>query len=373
MKITRTAFFLVETPRETGAISEHLLVRVDTDGGPSGWGEWSDLAHGHPANFPNFPLLEEEATRRIAGADPLNIAATMERLGGRSGLAGGIPVALEIALFDLQGKLLGVPVSTLLGGKRRDRIPFCYPIFPLRGEGEVEPNIERVRRLHAQGFTRIRKYIGPALDAEERFFKQLRDSFGQEVEIKSLDLSARFYWQEALALLERFKPYDYQMAESVSRDREPRGMAEVRRRLGIPISEHLGSYRQILEYAEAGAIDVCNLSTCGLGIQRAKALFDFAHGLGLRALHGTTQELSIGTAAAAHVCAAIERVDMPCDPAGPLLYTEDCARQRVRYEGASLLVPEGPGLGIEVDEAHLREIAYKGTRLQQLRERRALA
>ena len=124
----------------------------------------------------------------------------MERLGGRSGLAGGIPVALEIALFDLQGKLLGVPVSTLLGGKRRDRIPFCYPIFPLRGEGEVEPNIERVRRLKAQGFTRIRKYIGPALDAEERFLRQLRDSFGQEVEIKSLDLSARFYWQEALAL-----------------------------------------------------------------------------------------------------------------------------------------------------------------------------
>jgi galactarate dehydratase (D-threo-forming) len=370
VRISGTRFHLVETPRETGAISEHLLVRVETDEGLTGWGEWSDLAHGHPANFPNFPLLEEEAARRIAGADPLNIARTMDRLTEQGGLAGGIPVALEMALFDLQGKLLGVPVSALLGGRRRDRIPFCYPIFPLRGEADVEPNIERVRRLRGQGFTRIRKYIGTALDAEERFFRELRDAFGQEVEIKSLDLSARFYWQDALALLERFKPYDYQMAESVSRDREVRGMAEVRRRLGLPISEHLGSYRQILEYAQAEAIDVCNLSTCGLGIRRAKALFDFAHGLGLRALHGTTQELSVGTAAAAHVCAAIERVDLPCDPAGPLLYTEDCTRERVRYEGASLLVPEGPGLGVQVDEEHLEEIAYKGTRLRQLREGR---
>jgi muconate cycloisomerase len=371
MRITGTTFHLVETPRETGAISEHLLVRVDTDEGPRGWGEWSDLAHGHPANFPDFRLLEEEATRRLAGADPLNIAATMDRLAVQGALAGGIPVALEMALFDLQGKLLGVPVSTLLGGRRRDRIPFCYPIFPLGGDADVEPNLERVGRLKARGFTRIRKYIGPALDAEERFLKGLRDAYGQEVELKSLDLSARFYWQEALALLERFKPYDYQLAESVSKDREPKGMAEVRRRLGIPISEHLGSYRQILEYAQAEAVDVCNLSTCGLGLRRAKALFDFAHGLGLRALHGTTQELSIGTAAAAHVCAAVERVDMPCDPAGPLLYTEDCTRERVRYEGASLLVPDGPGLGVEVDEDHLRDIAYRGTRLRQLRERRS--
>ncbi|MGH2369844.1 MAG: mandelate racemase/muconate lactonizing enzyme family protein, partial [Chloroflexota bacterium] len=272
-------------------------------------------------------------------------------------------------LHDLMGKLLRVPVSTLLGGRRRERIPFCYPIFPLRDESEVEPNLARVRQLKERGFTRIRKYIGVALDAEERFLQRLRETFGAAIELKSLDLSARFYWQDALALLQRFRRYDYQMAESVAKDRDPRGMAEVRRQLGIPISEHLGSYRAIMEYRAAEAIDICNISTCGLGIRRAKALFDFAHGIGLRALHGTTQELSIGTAAAAHVCAALERVDVPCDPAGPLLYTEDCTRNPVQYRDACMIVPDGPGLGIEVDEDHLREIAYKGTRLALLHER----
>lgn len=362
MKITGTRFFMVETPRETGAISEHVLVRIDTDEGVSGWGELSDLAHQHPMHFPNFELLEEEANRRIQGADPRNIAGTMAQLDGI------LPAAFDIGLHDLLGRILDVPVHALLGGKRRERIPFCYPIFPLRGMAEIEPNIERVRRVKDMGFYRIRKYIGRDEEAEEHFLQTLRDTFGSEVEIKSLDLSGRFYWQEALAILQRFKQYRYEMAESVAHPRDDlRGMAEVRRQLGLPISEHLRDYGHIIAYREAGAIDICNLATCGLGIRRCKALFDFAQGCGLRALHGTTQELSIGTAAAAHVCAAAERVDMPCDPAGPILYTEDCTRSPVQYEDACMIVPEGSGLGIEVDEDHLEEIRYRGTRLKQLR------
>ena len=362
MKISGTKFFMVETPRETGAISEHVMIRIDTDEGVTGWGEVSDLAHMHPMNFPDFGLLEEEANRRIKGADPKNIGQTTQRLGGI------LPSAFDIGLHDLLGKILDLPVHALLGGKRRDRIPFCYPIFPLTNVGDVEPNIQRVRRVKEMGFNRIRKYIGGDWEAEEKFMQALRDAFGWEVEIKSLDLSGRFYWQEALEVLQRFKQYRYEMAESVAKPRNDlRGMAEVRRQLGIPISEHLGGYEQIVEYRQAEAVDLCNIATCGLGVRRCKALFDFAQGCGMRALHGTTQELSIGTAAAAHVCAAVERVDMPCDPAGPILYTEDCTRDPVRYEDSCVVVPEGPGLGIEVDEEHLEEIRYKGTRLKQLR------
>lgn len=363
MKITGTKFFLVETPRETGAISEHVLIRIDTDEGVSGWGELSDLGHGHPIDFPDFDLIEQEANRRIAGADPTNIAATQARLNGI------FPAAFNIGLHDLLGRILDVPVSSLLGGKLRDRIPFCYPIFTIPDDSDeaVETDLQRVRRVADMGFHRIRKYVGRHLGAEERFLQRLREEFGSKIEIKSLDLSGRFYWQESLEFLQRFKQYDYEMAESVAKTRDDvRGMAEVRRQLGVPISEHLGSYTQIIAFREAGAVDLCNISTCGQGVSRCKALFDFAQGCGLRALHGTTQELSVGTAAAAHVCAAAERVDMPCDPAGPILYTEDCTATPVRYEDSSLVVPDGPGLGVDVDEDQLERIRYRGLRLKQL-------
>ena len=385
MKITGTKFFLIEVPRETGRISEHMLVRIDTDEGVTGWGEVSDLSHIHPATFPDFGIFEEEANFRIAGADPLNITETMDRV---SAIMPGIQspygntygrylrcllAAFDIGLHDLLGKILDVPVYALLGGKRRDRIPFCYPIFPMdtpQGEDptrEIAENIRRVGRVKDLGFNRIRKYIGHNLVAEEQWLQTLRNTFGDGIEIKSLDLSGRFYWQDALALLERFKQYDYEMAESVSRDRELRGMAEVRRQLGKPISEHINDYEPIIAYRDAAAIDIVNISTCGSGVARTKDLFDFTQRLGLRALHGTTQELSIGTAAAAHVMATLDRIDMPCDPAGPILYMDDCTQNRVKYEDSCIVVPDGPGLGIDVDEEHLKEIAYKGTRLQQLR------
>lgn len=376
MKITGCKFFFVETPRENDVYSEHLLIRVDTNEGISGWGELSDMHHIHPADFPSLELMEEEANLRIEGCDPLQIAETTARLGSIA-----YP-AFDLALFDLLGKILDVPAYTFLGGKRRDRIPFCYPIFPMRtpiGENpdrEVERQLQRVQRILDMGQARIRKYIGHNLDAEEKWLKGLKDAFGDQVEIKSLDLSGRFFWQDALALLERFKPFRYQVAESVSH-RKPgrtpdeafdiRGMAEVRRQLGIPISEHANSLHLIQRLHKANAVDVVNIATCANGIWKTRQLFDYARELGLRSLHGTTQELSIGTAAAAHVMASLPTVDMPCDPAGPLLYLNDCTHKRVQYEDSCMVVPAGPGLGIEVDEQLLEQMAAKGNRLKQLR------
>jgi L-alanine-DL-glutamate epimerase-like enolase superfamily enzyme len=378
MRITGCRFYHVETTRETGAVSEHLLVRVDTTDGVSGWGELSDMHHIHPVEFPSIAVMEEEANLRIEGCDPFQMGATLERLG---------PVAypaFDLALYDLVGKLLDTPASTLIGGRRRERIPFCYPIFTMQtpaGEdasSEIERQLQHVKRVVDLGQNRIRKYIGYNLDAEEQWLIALRDTFGTDVEIKSLDLSGRFHWQDALAILQRFRKYDYQVAESVSR-RKPgrdlpdkldlRGMAEVRRQLGIPISEHANSFHLIRRLHDANAVDVVNLATCANGIWKTRQLFDFAAELGLRTLHGTTQELSIGTSAAAQVMASLPSIDMPCDPAGPLLYTEDCTSNRVRYEDGFLIVPDGPGLGIDVDEARLERMASKGNRLAQIRAR----
>ena len=109
---------------------------------------------------------------------------------------------------------------------------------------------------------------------------------------------------------------------------------------------------------QAGAVDICNRSTHGCGVRRSKAILDFAHAIGMRPLHGTTQELSLGTAAAAHVCATLESLDVASYPAGPMLYTADCTRTPIRYEDSAIVVPQGPGLGIEIEEEHLETLRY---------------
>ena len=85
---------------------------------------------------------------------------------------------------------------------------------------------------------------------------------------------------------------------------------------------------------------------------RAIALAEAAHA---SVLIGTTQELNLGTAAVAQLGAVARVLDYPADNTGPELYTSDVVKEPLRYEQGHLLVPEGPGLGVEVDEALLEQ------------------
>src|SRR5262249_8065629 len=116
----------------------------------------------------------------------------------------------------------------------------------------------------------------------------------------------------------------------------------------------VGSSETALRFAGGGAVDIFNIATCSGGLNHARKLFALAEALEIQTLIGTTQELSIGTAAQAHLGAAMPNLHWPCDPTGPHLYTEDVVRERVRYEDGFLIVPDGPGLGVEIDEERLR-------------------
>jgi galactarate dehydratase (D-threo-forming) len=359
MRICAVELIPVHTPRETGAISQHVVVRLRTDEGPEGLGEVSDITDLRVT--PDLEDLQRTVASLLVGADTRRIGTLAERLGRR--YSGHIRCAFEVALFDLLGKELGVPVSTLLGGAVRDRFKVCYPIFPQRGPADVEPNIARVGRVLAQGFDLIRVYCGVDLAADELFLRTLRETHGDRVRIKSLDFSRRLHWKQAIPAIRRFEQYEPMLVESPCADVE--GKAEVRRQVGVPISEHVSSAETALRFAQAGAVDIFNIATCSGGLNHARKLFALAEALQVQTLIGTTQELSIGTAAQAHLGATMPNLDWPCDPTGPQLYQEDVVRQRIRYEEGYLIVPDGPGLGVVIDEERLQALRRPLTQLPQ--------
>jgi muconate cycloisomerase len=348
MQIHSVELIPVHTRRETGAVSQHVIVRLRTADGPEGLGEMSDIADLRV--MPDLEDLRKTVAALLVGADSRQIGLLAERLAGH--FHSHIRCAFEVALFDLLGKELGVPVSTLLGGAVRDRFKVCYPIFPQQGAADVEPNIARVERVLACGFDLIRVYCGVNLDADELFLRTLRETFGPRVRIKSLDFSGRLHWKQAITSIRRLEPYEPMLVESPCSDRE--GKAEVRRQVGLPISEHVSSTETALRFA--GAVDIFNIATCSGGLNHARKLFTLADALTAQTLIGTTQELSIGTAAQAHLGAAMPNLHWPCDPTGPHLYQEDVVRERVRYEEGFLIVPDGPGLGVQIDETQLRAL-----------------
>ena len=157
-------------------------------------------------------------------------------------------------------------------------------------------------------------------------------------------------------MYERYRPYGFDLIESVSRGEDYEGMAEVRKRVDVAVSEHVASYAQGMRMIRAGAVDVFNITHNSGGIWGAQRLFALADASGLQSLLSTTQELSLGTAAVAHLGATIPALEYPGDAVGPLLYLEDVVVNRIAYDGIRLVVPEGPGLGMELDEDKLAAV-----------------
>ncbi|MCZ6634205.1 MAG: muconate cycloisomerase [bacterium] len=349
MKITDVTLYPVGTRRETLSVSPHIIVTLATDEGVTGIGEMSDL--GHSPAMPNVDHLEYVLRQRLVGVDPFDPGRIDPVV---DGLAAPLGSGIDTAIHDLRGKVLGVPVHDLYGGAYRDRYKICYPIFRQRDTSELDKNIERVGKVLKLGFDLIRVYVGGNLDADEAFLKTLRETYGDAVKVKSLDFSRVLDWKSAIKAIERLGWIEPMLVESPCPDIE--GKARVRAAVDFPISEHCSSEEQAIAFAQGQAVDILNIAVCARGIRRARNLFATAEALGLKTLIGTTQELSIGTSAQAHLGASVANLEYPGDAAGAQLYIDDVVVNRAQYENGHLLVPKGPGLGMELDEEKLEAL-----------------
>ena len=368
MRIDRLQLHPVRIARETGVANEHVIVAIETDDGVQGWGEMSDLSHLPLYQF-DLAQLQSALSEILVGADPRALNQIERRMIGfypdeghmysRSGL---VRQGVDLALHDWLGRAAGVPVSSLLGGALRDRIPVCYPVFRLRTIDQMPAALDRVDEKLRQGFDIIRFYVGVDPAADLAFMKGFADRFAGRVRIKSLDFSNLLGWREALQATEQLTSVaDVMLVESVALRGDIEGLAEFRRRSPLPVSEHVHGQRHAWQLLHFGAVDILNLSPYVLGgIRPTIRAAAMAEAAGASVLLGTTQELGLGTAAVAHVGAVLPALPFPSDNVGPRLYTADVATPAVQFEAGHLVVPTGPGLGPTVDRSLLESLRSNG-------------
>jgi muconate cycloisomerase len=386
MKISQVRLFPVAIPRQTGVANQHVIVRIEAGASHVGWGEMSDLSHVPMYQF-DLAELERMLNELLVGRDARNIAKLEDdlikfypdegHLYARSGL---VRQGIDLALHDLNARAEGVPVYHLLGGKLRDRMRVCYPIFRMRSVAEAPANLRRVEEKLAQGFDLIRLYVGIDVAADIQFLSELQERFGGRVQVKSLDFSNLLDWRRASMALARYAEVcDFMLVESPAPRNDIDGLVEFRRRSHRPVSEHVLHIHHAWQLLRAGAVDILNVSPYLLGGLRASLrVVALAEAARASVLIGTTQELNLGTAAVAHLAAAARVLDYPGDSTGPHLYTTDVVRSPVQYVDSHLLTPDGPGLGIEVDESKLAELTASagwtfGTDLVSVVDRTATA
>ncbi|HWB53667.1 MAG TPA: enolase C-terminal domain-like protein [Tepidisphaeraceae bacterium] len=368
IKVNRVELFPIQTKRRTGAISSHVILRLHADNGLIGLGELSDLDC-YRMYMPDLNALQVGIEKVILKQDPIRIAALHERLLAYMPAyfraantyppftpASQIAAGVEMACYDLAGKALGTPAYDLLGGKVRDAFEITYPVFQTKRLEDYERYLGYMADLLAIGVKRFRYYVGVDFEKDEQFLIKLRERFGDRIELKALDFQGHHYWRDTLRIYERFKQYKFEVIESPSWREDYEGMAELRRKIDVDISEHISSTAQAMRMIRANSVDVFNITIQSGGMYQAKKFFDLAEMAGLKCMVSTTQELSIGTAATAHVAAVVPELHYAGDPVGPLLYTDDVVKKPVRYDGTRLIIPDGPGLGMELDESKLESL-----------------
>jgi L-alanine-DL-glutamate epimerase-like enolase superfamily enzyme len=336
--------------RRAGLVS--VLVEVDTDEGLTGLGE----AAAYPSAGIVLGALESMEPLAV-GSDPLRIEQLVQRIDvvgtwHHVGFSSPAAAALETACWDLLGKVSGQPVHAFCGGRFRDRVEFFHYVAAadpaaVRAEG---------RRAADAGFGVCYLKVGgddPAVDVER--VAALREGAGPGLGIR-IDANEAWSPGAAVRAVRAMQEYGLEMVEQPVSGRNLPEMAYVRSRLEVPLLANEASWTRaqqlaVLQQGAADAVSVDQQMDGGLlNLKRSAGICAAA---GLPVVKHSLGELGVAQAAAVHVIASTPNFRCANQGYGALL-TDDVVRgtfggRLEHYEDGCLPVPDGPGLGVELD------------------------
>lgn len=342
------------------------LVRIETDDGLVGWGEAKAPVAPRVAQAIVHDLLRE----LLIGADPRNVEviwetmyASMRLRGHEGGFLLEAMSGVDIALWDIIGKATGEPVHRLLGGAYRDRVLVYASGVPAtraaRGGEDHTRMLAAAQRAVDRGFRGLKMAIGLDPEADVASVAAVRELVGPDVRV-FVDAAGNYDVGTAVRVGRELEALRVGFLEAPLPPEDVEGYAQVAHALALPVANDLIYSRyQVLRFLRAGALDLVQPDVCRAGgITELKRIAVIADAFGV----AFTPHVSIGSAihfvASAHCAAAGPNLHMMEywfgeNPLGDAILVEPA----LGLVDGHLPVPQGPGLGIEVDEEKVRSLA----------------
>ncbi len=335
--------------------SSNTIVKIETDEGIEGFGE-ATFAHFFAGETRDSAksTIDKCLAPALIGMDPMNILSLVDKM---DWVIAGNPfakAAVEMALWDIKGKALNVPVYSLLGGFRRKSIPVAQSISTAAVSEMVEQALEHVH----QGFKTLKIYCGretPEDDLER--IRQIRKTVGKEINLY-VELNQRWSFKTTFGLLSDLEELGILFLEQPIPGHLQNEIRILRERSSIPIAldESIFSPEDVALAKEHGSADIVNIYVLKAGgVLNAKKALDVSEAVGLDCFVGSFNELGISTMAGAHLSATISKLIYPCYLVGPTLYAEDILVEPLHIQDGSFHLSDSPGLGIQVDERQIRK------------------
>ncbi|HET6492042.1 MAG TPA: mandelate racemase/muconate lactonizing enzyme family protein [Burkholderiales bacterium] len=364
MKITAIETFVLRMPLvysgappliggQARTAIEMLLVRVATDEGIAGWGE----GFGHRVWPATRTAIDKMVAPLCLGRDPLAIHALMNELmralhgAGRAGPVVYALSAIDIALWDIAGKVAGLPLYRLLGGSSRMALPAYASLLRYGKAAALEP---RIAEALARGYRLIKIH-----EIEAGIIHAARRAAGEDIPLM-VDCNCPWTVEEALAMCRALRDLHLTwIEEPVWPPEDHAGLARVRAEGGIAVAagENVASVAEFHRLFERGALSVAQPSVTKLGgVTELRKVFDVAEPFGVRVVPHSAY-FGPGLLASIHVCAAqarevwVERFycDFDFTPFGAA----------IDPRGGRIAIPQGPGLGVDPDPDALKRLAIE--------------
>lgn len=338
---------------------EVTIVRVHTDLGVHGVGETQ--AWRRQGSAETLAGQREVITAHLAphliGRSPFAMPAIMANLD--SAIDGNLysKAAISDALYDLQGKLLGVPVYFLLGGRRRNAVGACAIVTMQKS---IDETAALARGYFDRGFRSFGFKIGLDTRIDAECLRRIREHLGPDA-ILRVDANASMQFHSALALLRQLEPYEIDVAEQPLAMWDVEGMAQLAAETTIPLAadECVSTDRDLMRVIRSRAASVLQTKSAkNGGIWSTRPLWHVAAAAGMRIYPGNHATTSIGVASVLHLAAAWpgDLLDGPFAAGLAHMMSTDIVSEPFDVSGPNISVPDRPGLGVTLDEDKVRSL-----------------
>jgi L-alanine-DL-glutamate epimerase-like enolase superfamily enzyme len=337
-----------------------VLIKLTADDGTVGWGE----TYGIVAPEAVTAIIDDVLGPAVIGRDPRDAVVIQEDLYDMMrvrGFFGGFYVdsiaGVDIAIWDLFGKLVGQPVVKLIGGQRQTSIPAYVSGLPGRS---LEERVALARSFVAKGFIAFKYHAAVSFDGIVDEMRALREGLGESVHLM-VDLHWKFTAQEAIQLVDQLTPYRPYFVEAPCQPEDIEGQAHVGSHIRVPLA--LGEeWRTVYEYRtrlEKRAMSIIQPEMGHIGISQFMQIARMANAFHMKVIPHASIGIGIFQAASLHATAALPNAPMHEYQHSVFDRNLQYVQTTMRCVDGAFQLPEGPGLGIEPSEKVWQHIRKK--------------
>jgi muconate cycloisomerase len=370
MKIAGVKVWLLRTPikmrRRHGvgdieAVMPSVILRLSTDDGITGYGEASPWAVFTGTAEACASGIDVYLRPILMGADPFRAPAIMDRC--EHALVGHweAKAAVETALYDIMGKAIDQPITTLLGGRVRDTIPLSVSV----ADPDFEADLDWVRARAGEGINLFKVKTGFLPHAADlKRLERLRTELPATADIR-IDYNQGLEPWDALAKVREMEQFHPTFIEQpVPRDQR-HAMAAITAAIDTPImaDESVFTPEEAIEGVRLRIADLFAVKIMKAGgLVKAQAIAQIAEAAGIACYGGTMFEGGIANAAGAHLIGATRNISLGAEfYTARYVLTEDVLAEPLELREGATVVPTGPGLGVTVDEKKIARYAVSET------------